>query len=56
VRIDACVIKSPGTTVVSDKMVATAVEVIVEAVYLDGWEGALERIMRRLGFGDHVHL
>jgi len=54
--LDECVIRDLGTAVVSDKMVATAVEAVLGAVYLDGGEGVLEAVMRRLGFGEHQFL
>jgi len=54
--VDACVITSPGTAVVSDKMVATAVEALMGAVYLDGGEGVFEDVMNVLGFGKHQFL
>jgi ribonuclease-3 len=54
--MDTCVIKNPGTTVVSDKMVATAVEAVMGAVYLDGGEVALEGVMTGLDFDVHRFL
>ncbi|KAF2832475.1 ribonuclease III [Ophiobolus disseminans] len=54
--LDKCVISNPGTTTVSDKMLATAVEAVLGAVYLDGEEGVLEGVLRGLGFGEHGYL
>ncbi|KAH4187172.1 hypothetical protein HBH42_163950 [Parastagonospora nodorum] len=54
--VDTYVIKNPGTVVVSDKMVATAVEALMGVVYLDGGEEALEGVMMALGFGEHQFL
>jgi ribonuclease-3 len=54
--LNACVIANPGSLVVSDKMVATAVEAVLGAVYLDGGEEEMERVMRGLGFDQHQYL
>lgn len=52
-RINQCIIKSPGTKMVTDRMVATAVEAIAGAVYLDGGEAALTTLMRHLDLDQH---
>ncbi|KAH9878253.1 hypothetical protein J1614_003470 [Plenodomus biglobosus] len=51
-----CIILSPGADVVSDRMVATVIEALFGAVYLDGGEGELERVMRVLEFDRHGYL
>ncbi|KAF2848432.1 ribonuclease III, partial [Plenodomus tracheiphilus IPT5] len=51
-----CIITNPGAQVVSDKMIATAIEALFGAVYLDGGEEELERVMRVLGFDQHRYL
>lgn len=56
VDVCVCVIKNPGTVVVLDMMVATAVEALMGVVYLDGGEEALEGFMKTLGFGEHQFL
>jgi ribonuclease-3 len=56
IGIDRCVIKDPGTTMVSDKMVATVVEAVMGAVYLDAGEEVLEKVMKGLGFDEHAYL
>jgi ribonuclease-3 len=54
--MDVCVTKNPGTYMLSDKMVATAVEAVMGAVYLDGGEMALELVMNESGFDVHQFL
>lgn len=51
-----CIILSPGAIVVSDKMVATLIEALCGAIYLDGGEEELERVMRKLDFHQHQYL
>jgi len=53
-QLDRCVICNGGTTKVSDKMVATAVEAVLGAVYLDGGEAALEIVMKELKFDEQM--
>jgi ribonuclease-3 len=47
--IDHCVVPNSSSFHVSDKMTATAMEAMLGAVYLDGGEAELERMMRVLG-------
>jgi hypothetical protein len=54
--MDVCVTKNPGTYMLSDKMVATVVEAVMGAVYLDGGEMALELVMKESGFDVHQFL
>lgn len=51
-----CIILNPGTTFVSEKLVATMVEAVLGAVYLDGGEDELERVMRLMQFDRHTFL
>jgi ribonuclease-3 len=53
VDLDKHVIVADGTPVVSPKTVATTLEAIIGAVYQDGGDEAVERVMRSLGFFDH---
>lgn len=50
--INACVFCNQGT-VVSAKMVASTLEAIVGAVYHDGGDDAVLRVIDHLGFTDH---
>lgn len=47
--LDSCVILNPGTQSVSDKTMATTVEAILGAVYMDGGDGALNAVLVNLG-------
>ncbi|OAQ98330.1 hypothetical protein LLEC1_08056 [Akanthomyces lecanii] len=47
--LDTCINTHAGTTAVSKKMMATAVEAILGAVHLDGGDNALRRVMGHLG-------
>lgn len=54
--LDECIIKNPGHSGrISDRMMATAVEAIIGAVYKDsGLDfGAVRAVMDKLGFFDH---
>jgi ribonuclease-3 len=51
--VDACVFRSDGTPSTSAKMVATTLEAIVGAVFADGGNDAVLRVMNHLGFLDH---
>jgi dsRNA-specific ribonuclease len=51
--IDRFFILNSGTRCATDKMVATGMEAIAGAVYLDGGEGGLKEVMRHLGFDRH---
>lgn len=53
IGIDACVITADTTTTVSRKMVATALEALVGAVWQDGGDEAVDGVMKRLGFFEH---
>ncbi|KAH7093601.1 ribonuclease III domain-containing protein [Paraphoma chrysanthemicola] len=54
-----CVVLNPGQTrdvngyMASDRTVATAVEALFGAVYLDGGEEAMEAVLRGLGLFEH---
>ena len=56
---DKCIVVNPGATpdasgnYATEKMVATAMEAIAGAVYLDGGEGRLAEVMRHLGYDQH---
>jgi hypothetical protein len=53
---DACVIKDPGTAVVSDGMVATTFEAVIAAVYVDSGADTLDvvhGVVANLGFFTH---
>jgi dsRNA-specific ribonuclease len=51
--MDKFFILDSGTRCATDKMVATGMEAIAGAVYLDGGEGGLKEVMRHLGFDRH---
>lgn len=51
-NLDQCVILNPGTTQVSAKSMATTIEAILGAVFLDRGEAAMQGVMSRLGL-DH---
>jgi ribonuclease-3 len=53
--LDRCIIPSPGVQI-SDRMIADAMEAVMGAVYLDGGEGALERVVQHLGLDQHEYL
>lgn len=53
--VDACVFCNVGT-VVSAKMVATTLEAIIGAVYQDGGDDSVHRVMNHLGFAEHYFL
>ncbi|KAK4078892.1 hypothetical protein Purlil1_11830 [Purpureocillium lilacinum] len=46
---DNCIVPNPGTVNISTAMMATAMEAIMGAVFLDGGGEALDRVMARLG-------
>lgn len=46
--LDVCINKDAGTSSVSNKMMATAVEAILGAVHLDGGDVALRRVLTQL--------
>jgi ribonuclease-3 len=56
VGLDECIICNPGTTKISEDMLATAIEAILGAVCDEGREEVLEKVMVGLGFDDHVYL
>lgn len=47
--LDTLVVCNPGTVSVSPRMLATAVEAVFGAVYLDGGPGALDKVINLLG-------
>jgi Ribonuclease-III-like len=48
-RIEKLLVLSPGAETASDYMVATMLEAVVGAVYLDGGMEAVEKLMTNLG-------
>ncbi|KAF1837163.1 ribonuclease III [Decorospora gaudefroyi] len=56
IGIDRCILTSAGTPTVSPVMVATTFEAIIGAVYKDGGDDAVERVMEHLGFFEHALL
>ncbi|KAL1798162.1 hypothetical protein ACET3X_002199 [Alternaria dauci] len=56
IGLDKCVIVAESRPAVSPKMVATTLEAVIGAVYQDGGDDAVERVMRELGFFDHALL
>jgi len=56
VGLHKCSIQNPGQPFMSDKLVATMVEAVMGAVYLDGGEEELERVMMALKFDEHEYL
>lgn len=56
--LDACVICDPGTTTVSDGMLATTLEAVIAAVYVDSGNdnNTLVAVMEKLKFFDHPFL
>jgi ribonuclease-3 len=54
--IDACIIAAGGTDIMSDRMVATTVEAIFGAVFLDGDREAVRAVVARLGLANHTLL
>lgn len=54
--LDRCVILNPGTKSVSNGTMATTVEAILVAVYLDGGMEALARVATGLGLTSHAFL
>ncbi|KAF2475296.1 ribonuclease III [Lindgomyces ingoldianus] len=58
--IHTCILQDPGRTVrreqPTNKMVADAMEAIAGAVYLDGGDEALEKVMSALGLDLHRYL
>jgi hypothetical protein len=55
-RIEKLLVLSPGAYRASDYMVATMMEAIVGAVYLDGGMDAVELLMGKLGIDDTLLL
>jgi len=53
VGLDECVITADSKPVVSPKMAATTFEAVIGAVYQDGGNAAVQRVMQSLGFFDH---
>jgi ribonuclease-3 len=53
VGIDECVITAESTSTVSSKMTATTLEAIIGAVYADGGDSAVQRVMEHIGFFNH---
>ncbi|KAI4713529.1 hypothetical protein J4E89_000975 [Alternaria sp. Ai002NY15] len=53
VGLDECVITADSKPVVSPKMAATTFEAVIGAVYQDGGDAAVQRVMQSLGFFDH---
>jgi len=53
--IETCVILNPGTATVSDKTMATTIEALIGAVFCDGGEVALEKVLETLQL-DHEYL
>jgi ribonuclease-3 len=51
--LDKCVITADSQPAVSSKMVATALEAVIGAVYQDGGNDAVQRVMQSLKFFDH---
>jgi ribonuclease-3 len=54
--LHACIIVNPGNTTASDGTIATTMEAILGAVFLDAGRDELERVMRHLGICNHAHL
>lgn len=55
--LDTCVIKDPGTATVSPRMIATTLEAIIGAVFVDSGANGLDtvhRVIDRLGFFNHA--
>lgn len=48
-KLDSCVLLNDGTTSVSDKTMATTVEALFGAVYLDAGKEALGKVLVTLG-------
>jgi len=53
VGLDECVITADSKPVVSPKMAATTFEAVIGAVYQDGGDAAVQRVMQSLGFFDN---
>ena len=53
--LDSCVLLDPGATTVSKRTMATTMEALTGAVYLDGGDDALNKVFERLGF-EHEYL
>jgi ribonuclease-3 len=51
--LDKCVITADSDPAVSPKMVATTLEAVIGAVYHEGGDEAVQRVMRSLNFFDH---
>lgn len=47
--LQQCILCFPGTTHVSGKMMATAVEAIIGAVHLDGGDDAVDHLLQSIG-------
>ncbi|KAH7135180.1 ribonuclease III domain-containing protein [Dendryphion nanum] len=51
--IDSCILRNDGTSTVSDMMVATTIEAVIGAVDQDGGEGAVQKVMNKIGLTSH---
>lgn len=52
--LGGCIVLNPGTTVVTDKMIATAMEAIIGAVSLDGGSNAVNRLLNALDLSHNL--
>jgi len=55
IGIETCVILNQGTATVSNKTMATTIEALIGAVFCDGGEEALEKVLETLQL-DHEYL